>query len=493
MSNSDNSNKVTQSSNQIEGDNVGRDKQVFHNDLVINIQPGPLNIAELIQVLVAYTGYSKDYIYSFFQPERSTTPHIQSLDQNLLLLDVLKNSSLHSSNKEIQNEYDTIVQGNKMISQDDNVRYKIRDAAACISKLEFHKAHQLLSECLQVVNSSHGWYTFIYGEYLITGFIWYSKQNDMSGLKSLLHSKSSVPNEENGRIDYLISMIFQEICSRDTNLESLGKVIETLNRIYFDSTDVSKPAMAISLGLAYRRLGERKGIEYLEKAVGIFKDGLELNNGNKIIEIELKNQMATAHIRMFEFTNDKAELYTAEKLLQNCLALLEVPMDPRDYRLKPRVLNSIGNVYKQRAVIFGEVISATKAIGYYTEAEKYWNEKDANYDWALLTKNIAETKYTLGKLTRDVTLLLNALNDCFSAIKYRNLENSPYQWGKTVKIIFSIVILLNELQCLGLVSKKSQRKIKSCIKPVIANEIKWSENLSPEFIHSAKQAQILLN
>lgn len=487
-----NSNQVTQSGNVANGDIVGRDKQEI-NQYIFAL--GPLDIEKLIVFLKANFDRDEDFIRRFLKWEKGGNLHIRSIDEDLRLLETLHSSNLHGSNDQIEKEYDNIVLGKEMRPDNEYVKSKILDAAACVKNLEFNSAHQLVGDALNKINPADTEYNFVYREYLITGFLSYTRKNDINGLRSLLRKKAEVNNEENADIEYIISIIFQEIFSRDTDINSLHEVVSRLNDIYSNANDFIKPAMANSLGLAYRRLGERTGIINLKKAIEIFKEGIELNIGNTTKEkneIELKDQMAIAYIRIFEFNKDEGQLNIAEVLLKECLKLLDGPMDPRDYRLKPRVLNNIGNIYKQRALIFKDIRSAAKAIAYYEEGEQYWNENNANYDWALLRKNIAETKYALGKLTHDTKILLEALEDCIKAIRYRNLENSPYQWGKTVKIIFQLLILIDELKSIKLIPKSTQRIILSYIKDVITDPTRWSENISTEFVQNAGQAQTLL-
>lgn len=452
---------------------------------------GPLVNEKLVDFLTANNHYTKNFIQAFLDQNANDINLIQSIDQNFLLLEVLKSSSINLSVDKIQEEYGKIVLGKNMALNNDKVKYKILDAGTCVKNLEFDTAHQLLDEALNKIKPDSELYSFVYKEYLITGFICYSRNNDVNGLKSLLREKSEIGNDGDLDTDYIISIIFQEIFSRDTDLNSLREVVSTLEKIYTNVGDVIKPSMANSLGLAYRRLGERTNISYLKDAIRIFKEGLEVKTCNKSTAIELKDQMAIAHIRIFEFNKDEAELNYAVKLLNECLSSLEEPMDPKDYRLKPRILNNLGNIYKQRTLVFNDIKSASKAITIYEEAEQYWNKKDAKYDWALLRKNIAETKYALGKLTNDNKILFEALNDCIKSTQYRNLKNSPYQWGKTIKIVFSIILLLGKRNSLKSISESKRKKILSYIKVVSEDESKWSENISPEFVQNARQVQTI--
>jgi tetratricopeptide (TPR) repeat protein len=481
------SNQVTQNNNVVSGDIVGGNKQIVINIFAL----GALDSEERIEFIKANFGFDTKFIRNFLESKEVGNRYIHSIDQDLLLLQIFSNSNLQGSYEKIKSVYANIELKDNM-PLDEKVQYNIDSASTYVKKLEFEKAHQILADSLEIISPSHNRYNFIYKEYLITGFICYTRKNDINGLKSLLYHKSKIGNAEDSNTDYIISIIFQEIFSRDTDVNALGEVVLRLTDIYNNANNSIKPAMSNSLGLAYRRLGERTGIADLNKAITFFEEGLKLNGENKKIEIELKDQMSITHIRIFECNHDIQQLTIAETLLKDCLELLEGPMDPEDYRLKPRVLNNIGNIYKQRILIFKDVTSAPKAIVYYEDAEQYWNEKDASYDWALVRKNIAETKYALGKITRDPKILLESLEDCISAIRYRNLENSPYQWGKTVKIVLSIIILLKDLNELKLVSKSAREKILSYVISIMEDEETWSENISSELIQSARQVKTFL-
>lgn len=449
---------------------------------------GPTIKENLIQFLTSNSDFKQNFIRKFLKGEEKE--QVQSLYQSLGSLEVLKSSFLRNSNFEVEIEYDKIVRGNNMNQNADKIKYQVLNAATCVKNFEFDTAHKILGESLKLISSSDKQYKFVHKEYLITGFICYSRKNNIEGLRSLLQQESRYDEDLNA--EYIMSMIFQEIFSRDIDLKSLRTVVTTLERIYDGSSNVMKPAMANSLGLAYRRLGEREGVIYLKKAINVFKKGLGLNNGNKKIEIELKDQMAITHVRMFEFTKKGHHLDTAEFLLKDCIESLKGPMDPRDYRLKPRVLNNLGNVFKQKALIFNDIKSGMQAINIYLDAEQYWNKNDAKYDWALLRKNIAETKYAIGKLTKDTKMLSESLRDCIAAIQYRNLKNSPYQWGKTVNVILLIVVTLHQLKSAKLVSKLEKTKILSYLKVIIENKGTWSKNISVEFVKNAIKTRSIL-
>lgn len=490
---SENSNQVSQSGNEAAGDIVGRDKSIVNQTgTIINIHVNtPLDIDDLIIFLKANTGFNDEFIRSFINSSPTQNYPIRSIDHSLFLLEIIKRYREINTGYDANREYDKIISENIMESYNVKIRKSIRDAENCVKRFKFDKAHLHWSNILESLTPSHNNYELFYREYLISGLICYSRKNDINGLKSLLHRKAEITSKEESDIEYLISMIYQEIFTRDIDLKSLSEVVSTLEKLYSEASEFIKPSMSLSLGLAYRRLGERTDTIYLRKAISIFQEGLELNRGDKKMEIELKDQMATAHIRIFESKREKVELSEAETLLIGCLKSLDGPMDPRDYRLKPRILNNIGNIYKQRCLSFKEPRSATKALSFYEKAEEYWKEKTAGYDWALLRKNMAETKYALGRITFDSELILDAIKDSIKSVKYRTLKSSPYQWGKTVNIVFLAVILLNEMKLTKVIQKDVRRTIKAYSNAVI-NDDRWRENISAEFVLNAKLIQKII-
>lgn len=475
--------QVEQNKNKVTGDIIAGNKNTI---IVVGIPK------DIIRDLSLSTGHSEEFIQEFMKINPEKVNDFRSISNYFLLLDALKKSNLQRSNivHSYQND-GNILSANPMESIEETIKYRSKAAATYVNDLEFNKAHQLLGDALKIIEVTHVEYPAIYKEYLITGFIWHSRENNIEGLKSLLHNGAAIEGDKKVEIEYLFSLIFQEIFTRDINVKGLEEITASLENTYTNASDLIKPAMANSFGLANRRLGERRGIFFLNKAITIFNEGLACNT-DKIMEVELKDQMAITHIRIFELTHDKHELSLAEELLVQCLKLLQGPLSPKNYRLKPRVLNNYGNVFKQRFLIFNEISCAGQAIKCYEEAEKYWNEKNANYDWALLRKNIAETKYALGKITRDEAKLLESILDSISSIKYRTFENSPYQWAKSVDIIFSAIIFLDQMKSIKSIPEDVRKIIISYVDLICEDENIWKDNLSDSFIEKAKLTQNVL-
>ncbi len=360
-------------------------------------------------------------------------------------------------------------------------------AAICIKRLEFGEAHEYFADVIKRINTNEKIYCLIHKEYLKTGFIHYSRLNDMDGLRGLLTKKRSTKDNDPD-IDYLIANIFQEICSRDTDLNSLRSAAEPLEKIYNATSELVKPMMANSLGLAYRRIGERKDMEFLKKALQIFNEGIEVNKDNKSIEIQIKDNKAITLIRMFEFTKTEQYLDDAEALLDFCLTELKFIHDPRDYMIKPRVLNNMGNIFKQRVMFLGDYGCAPQALSYYDEALEIWTEKNYSYEWGLVKKNIGETKYALARITGDSLLLIEAIEDCVFALKYRDLKNSPYQWGKSVEIILLAVKELKRLNAIITIKPKLKQKVIGYAEIIKTFPHKWDPDVFKNIFGNAQIA-----
>jgi tetratricopeptide (TPR) repeat protein len=460
----------SQSNNSVEGDMSLRDinKNIFNQTSAINIFVD-INLQESPE----YLKFVLDKLNSTFHVMSEITPIQEALIK-------------------FKNQLENIVPSDKSMPKK-NFPQTLKEAAAFpIEQQQFGVAHNIFASVIEgpkneIANS-------VLKDYLITGFINYSQENDMAGLKKLLSKGARFSNSEDPEIDLLIANIFQEICSRESNLDNLTNYMTTLEGFYANASTTVKPSMANSLGLANRRLGERTGTELLHKAISIFNEGLSFNKNNIVLEVDLKDQKAISYVRIFEYNKDISSLNEAENLLTDCVKLLAPITEYRGIRLKPRVLNNLGNVYKQKSLHLEteKIQNARKAIGCYQDAEEFWTEASAKYEWALLKKNKAEAKYALGKVCHDTTLLIEALDDCSLAVKYRNFDNSPFQWGKTVEVSFKIVLLLEELKKLTLISKPLREIVIHYTQQIDNNDSLWGAKNFTNFLTNAKQAQLLL-
>jgi len=490
-------NNVVQSNNTVkDGDIAGRDmyKNTFNEHNVNIYLSASKDYQSLISILHEATGVSHAVIHKLVCEADLTRSNHDFLEKSFSILFAAKNSLISDVFSDIKGEYEKTVLSNVTPHlEEEYLKNVTKTAGVYIAKMKFHKAHQLFGSALEEVPTDNPAYNLILKEYLITGFIHYSRTNDMKGLRSLISRKRSNLENEQSYIDYLIANIFQEVCSRDVNLNNLENAVATLEAIYNSANLEIKPSMANSLGLAYRRLGERTDIEYLEKAITMFDEGLILNTNDVTLEIQLKDQKAITYIRLFESTLNEVHLVKAEKLLQECLEQFQFMNDPRNFILKPRVLNNLGNVFKQKALKFKDIRSASTAITYYEDAEKLWTENDYGYEWSLLRKNIGETKFALGRISKDSDLLIAALEDCIASMKYRNLKNSPYQWAKSMDILFAIVVFLNKLNSIPKMPISIRKKIISYAKIINKNKVLWSKNNFPLLLENVQDALLILS
>lgn len=498
MSKEDDNNKVIQSNNTVEGGDIaGRDINkinYYRHEQRFNFYLfGQPDYQSFLKLLHQITQVPIKLIEAIIKNDESGSYNNEALEKGLSLLELFKSSLLTGALSGITVEYEQIVLGYYNNNLDEEyLKNIIKAAGVCVAKLEFGKAHKLFEDALEKMNTSDKNYPLFYKEFLITGFIHYSRQNDMSGLRALLTTKRDRSSTVNETIDLIIANVFQEICSRDTDIEGLKKAVQFIERIYQQSSEATKPSLCYSLGLAYRRLGERTGIEQLEKAISLFEEGLRRNDGNANLEIQLKDHLAITLIRVFEFVHKEEYLANAELLLNECLKLLTEIRDPRECMLRPRVLNNLGNVYKQRVLNFEDVLSAGKAISHYTEAENYWSEKNSSYEWGLLQKNIAETKLAVGKVLNDPALYLESLDYAMASMKYRDLKNSAYQWAKSSEILFSSVIALGKQHC-RLIKPAIRKKLIRYAKIVQTNKYNWDPNNFVDFLSKAAQTLLILS
>lgn len=491
--------QTIQSENHIGGDNAGRDviKNIFHQNFTINQYHlrCPQNYDELVEHLKVVMGYDETIIRAVILEEHSPIYNEQTLRTSVILLEAVKKSEADISNFKLISNHDNVSDDIPMAENQKFIEDSLGAAEFHLRKHDFRKAHKIFENTIEEIRPTNKLYRHIYKEFLSTGFIYYSQQNNIKGLRGLLEKKGAREKVSDPETDGLISNIFQEICSRDTDLDGIGNAVATITKIYHDAPSYIKPMMAKSLGLAYRRLGERTGISDLEKAIFYFLEGLALNSDDVIVNVELKDQMAITHVRIFEFDHDSNQLDTAEKLLDECVSALnsQEKIDPKNFRLLPRVLNNLGNVHKQRLLILKSIASASKAISCYQEGELYWTEPASPYEWAILRKNIAETKYALSKLTNDVEILMQALSDGIISTKYRNFENSSYQWAKSVDIIFKIVIWVGHLNATKRISKSERKELLSYVNTAVKNQTKWKDLVLNKFVQNALEAKEVLS
>lgn len=244
----------------------------------------------------------------------------------------------------------------------------------------------------------------------------------------------------------------QESEAREINTEKLATLTEEIELLYKSVPPESKASVVNSLGLAYRRLGERGDISLLKKAIFSFESGIPLviqhpltsTLSADVLLVELQNNMSITYIRMFELEKDEKHLDKAEISLNKCVDIAnESPFfqESNQQVLKSNIYNNLGNLFKQRYTLSQDVSHGEKSLQQYAIAENFSPEKDQPYFWATIQKNKGEIKYQLSKKTPDDTYTLGAIFDCFESLRYRNRVDAPYQWLKSIEVLFNLILL----------------------------------------------------
>jgi tetratricopeptide (TPR) repeat protein len=233
--------------------------------------------------------------------------------------------------------------------------------------------------------------------------------------------------------------VLQEAGAREIDTKELESITKEIEQLYKSVSSESKAAVANSLGLAYRRLGERGNTAVLKQALAVFENGIP--SATDTILVELHSNMAITYIRLFEFKKDEEYLNKAEASLNECVRLLE---NQEGQVLKASVYNNAGNLWKQYYTSSQDPLDAEKALQYYALAEGFSSEKDAPYFWATIQKNKGEVKYFLSKTDKDPTRILEGVLHCLDSLQYRDRVSAPYQWLKSVEVLFDLVLLSPE-------------------------------------------------
>ena len=249
-----------------------------------------------------------------------------------------------------------------------------------------------------------------------------------------------------------------------THLQTGIKVLEKLAKT---APQKWQAALMNALGLSYRRLGERGDARLLHKAIN-FLERAQRKNVSQSLIVEMSNNIAISHIRLFELGEGSTHLDIAEKKLKECLLIMEKDQELRDTTnvlLRPNVFNNLGNVWKERSLFSQDKGAILEALRYYRLAERQWTKKDFSYFWATVQKNKAESKYILSTLTKDGEYVTSGLRDVFASMKYRDVKNAPYQWAKSASIALDLFLLIPRRLAR---EKKLAEKMKAIVATAVA-------------------------
>lgn len=314
-------------------------------------------------------------------------------------------------------------------------------SAACMKELNFREAFLQISNAVHLVNAVGGFEkNKLYKEYFLIGFIFYSSTNNSIGLRSL---KDSLDEVNDADLQRIAMDALQEQDSKELALTKMEHTANSLRSFYERLPKKGGAEVANSLGLAYRRIGERGNVELLDKAVAILSDGISLLDrgqpGRNLIEAELLNNIGIALIRKFEINGNEQYLNEAESYLNramDCSGSDDEQLEPQELNIKGNIYNNIGNLWKQRYSRTNGIIDYKNSTFFYKMAEKFWSEEVFPYHWSIVQKNKADLTLLFFFQSGERELLLSSIRGAISALTFRDFVNSPYQWVKTVRILF---------------------------------------------------------
>lgn len=297
-----------------------------------------------------------------------------------------------------------------------------------LKKKEFKRAHSLLGRLLNM-NGLDKEKDDIIENYLVSGYISNANSGNTSGMLALIkEAQQNFFGSVDEGVEYLLIEVQQEIATRqDDNV-----LLQDNEQLLLDFLRRHQVAPEDSglLGLLYRRMGERGSVEHLRKAEDIFQSILKKR---KSLTVEESNNFGITLIRDYELTKDTAKLDEALVVLKAIDFKKEEHPLP-DYLSLPKAKNNIGNAYKQKLKFTGNPEFYSQAIESYGEAERYWNETSAPYEWAMLQKNKAEVRVEYFKVSGNADVLVVATDEITASLKYRTEEQSPYQYARSIAV-----------------------------------------------------------
>tara|TARA_R110000868_G_scaffold162329_12_gene393503 strand:+ start:27081 stop:28673 length:1593 start_codon:yes stop_codon:yes gene_type:complete len=331
---------------------------------------------------------------------------------------------------------------------------------------EFIQAHSdfeyVLDHCDSLESGKVG---DVINKYLHSGLICYGVNNNKTNISNIVNRITSSELRLDVTNISALSDVMQELSTRDTDATGLHSVVSILEN--FRNKTEFTPEVENSLGLAYRRLGERGDEAKLELAIESFSNALQKEKEATFLRADILNNKAIAYVRRFEATHRTENLELAKSCLEEGIRISERIDDYRSFMLCPKLHNNFGNYYKQRNIAEPSQELLALALAEYGRTDEWWTEKTAPYEWAMVQKNIAEVILPVAEKDQDVDALQSVIAHCLNAVRYRDIENSPFQWLKTMRIA-----LQAQLALLGLgepINSKLSKLIDSTVDTDVAS------------------------
>lgn len=365
--------------------------------------------------------------------------HILSAIRGLSLLSEHLENPHHPLHHYLTHEHSTQLKNEDMSL----LEVKKQSAAQHLATGEYRYAHFDLEYILEKSDIKNQERMSLLQDYILTGYIHYGMTNEMSGLRNLIHKIDIFSTNLDSHVWVLYISLLQELGTRATSIEELEKAVALLESV--KSTNINtKILYSNALGLAYRRVGERNKLELLKKSQTVLQEALTNEIERPLLHVDILNNLGITQIRIYEATKQEYFLDEAKKSLNEGLDI-DVPIENiESFIIRPKLLNNLGNYYKQKFFIHNTAKYALRALAQYEAAEMIWTKKQAPYEWGMLQKNKAAVKFYLAKTNDDLELMEEVVSDCLMSIKYRTITDAPYQWTKTTQVAFQAFFFMTK-------------------------------------------------
>jgi tetratricopeptide (TPR) repeat protein len=273
-------------------------------------------------------------------------------------------------------------------------------------------------------------------DYFMTGYIVCANSGDIAGIFDVMRSAKKWHIVDKS-LKLFILRAHQEYSTRMLESSGLYENEKELRDIINDNQDDDKECLNL-LGMCLRRLGERGDNAKLEEAVDIFKKLVKINPEKR----EYSNNLGVSLVRLFEFNRDLSSLRLAEQILLSIDKKRDV-LEIEEYFAIPKAYNNLGNVYKLMISIDNDAFR--KSISAYNKAEEIWTINNAPYEWAMINKNRAEAR--LEAAQKNICGMVDleiARKEILEAMRYRRIDNAPFQFKKTENIYNKIESLITQ-------------------------------------------------
>ncbi|WP_299919357.1 hypothetical protein [uncultured Roseobacter sp.] len=307
---------------------------------------------------------------------------------------------------------------------------------------DFAKAYEGLKVLIQDDDAVSSLTQQIVEDCIQCGYLHFSNQGRTHNFEELSEVANSVESDLIAfpTVCFLAEMQQEHATRQKSNLLLKNSLVH-INSLKDRYGNESQQSIRLILleALCLRRLGERGDLSALQQAENLL---LELVEEETDYPIEIVNTLANAQLRLHTVFQESGALERMATTLESCPDLPD-DVELSELQAYPKFLNAYGNYYKQRLKLSQSSGEYATAIEKYTQAEVFWTEKTAPYEWAMIQKNKADVReiYLNNSAYFDPSILMIAHREIENSLKYRTESNAPYQFERS-RIVKSRILEL---------------------------------------------------